>query len=88
MEATESQPKGFKVFNIGHDEALTVDQSLSYICDELKSKPKLYTGGERGWVGDGPESIGLQDQRIGLALQTKFGQAARYRSLFADKFFV
>ncbi len=46
---------GFNVFNIGHDDALTVNRSLSYILDELKLKPELeYSGGERGWIGDSP----------------------------------
>ncbi len=53
--AIESQPKGHNVYNIGHDDALIVDQSVGYICDALKIKPRLtYTGGTRGWVGDSP----------------------------------
>lgn len=53
--AIDSQPQGYKVFNIGHDDALTVDRSVSYILDELKLKPELqYSGGERGWIGDSP----------------------------------
>ncbi len=51
----DAEPKGFQVFNIGHDDALTVDRSVSYIVDELKISPKYnYTGGERGWIGDSP----------------------------------
>ncbi len=51
----ESTPKSFQVFNIGHEDALTVDRSISYIVDELKVKPQyIYTGGERGWIGDSP----------------------------------
>ena len=51
----ESKPQGFQVFNIGHDEALTVDTSISYIVRELGIKPEMkYSGGERGWVGDSP----------------------------------
>jgi UDP-glucose 4-epimerase len=50
-----SEPKGFNVLNIGHDDALTVDRSISYIVDELKLKPIIeYSGGERGWIGDSP----------------------------------
>jgi UDP-glucose 4-epimerase len=50
-----SKPQGYHVYNIGHDDALTVDRSVSYIVDELKLKPEFkYTGGERGWVGDSP----------------------------------
>jgi len=51
----KSQPKSFQVFNIGHDDALTVDTSISYIVRELGVQPSLnYSGGERGWVGDSP----------------------------------
>lgn len=47
--------KPYNVFNIGHDDALTVDQSISYIVGKLNLKPKIvYSGGERGWVGDSP----------------------------------
>jgi UDP-glucose 4-epimerase len=45
----------FDVYNIGHDDALTVNQSIGYICGHLGLKPALsYAGGERGWVGDSP----------------------------------
>ncbi len=45
----------FKIYNIGHDDALIVDQSVSYITERLKMNPKIiHTGGERGWVGDSP----------------------------------
>lgn len=54
-KAIESNPKGHNVYNIGHDDALVVDQSVGYICDELKIRPRFtYTGGERGWIGDSP----------------------------------
>ncbi len=60
----ESEPKKFQVFNIGHDDALTVDRSISYIVDELKIKPQYnYTGGERGWIGDSPR-IQLECSRL------------------------
>ncbi|MBX9767403.1 MAG: NAD-dependent epimerase/dehydratase family protein [Bdellovibrionales bacterium] len=50
-----SQPKGFKVLNIGHDDALTVNRSIGYISKHMGVEPKLnYTGGERGWIGDSP----------------------------------
>lgn len=51
----ELKPQGFKVLNIGHDDALTVNRSIGYISKFMKLDPKLdYTGGERGWVGDSP----------------------------------
>ena len=46
---------GYNVFNIGHEDALTVNRSIGYILDELKLEPEReYTGGERGWIGDSP----------------------------------
>jgi UDP-glucose 4-epimerase len=43
------------IFNLGTDELCTVDQSLGWICDELGVSPRrVYTGGDRGWVGDSP----------------------------------
>jgi len=43
------------IFNLGTDEHCSVDQSLSWICDELGVNPeRVYTGGERGWIGDNP----------------------------------
>lgn len=51
----EKNNPGFQVYNIGHDEALTVDTSIGYITSELKLNPaRQYTGGERGWIGDSP----------------------------------
>jgi UDP-glucose 4-epimerase len=53
--AIEAKPQGFQVFNIGHDDALMVDQSIGYITRELRIEPRLeHTGGERGWIGDSP----------------------------------
>jgi UDP-glucose 4-epimerase len=53
--AIESRPQKLNILNIGHNDALTVDRSISYIVDELKLTPTLkYSGGERGWVGDSP----------------------------------
>jgi UDP-glucose 4-epimerase len=43
------------IFNLGTDEFCTVDDSLDWICAELGLKPRrVYTGGDRGWVGDSP----------------------------------
>jgi UDP-glucose 4-epimerase len=43
------------VFNLGTDEYVVVDDSLSYICEALGVSPtRHYAGGERGWVGDSP----------------------------------
>lgn len=51
----KSSPSGYNVFNIGHDDALTVDRSICYITSELGISPLLnYSGGTRGWIGDSP----------------------------------
>jgi UDP-glucose 4-epimerase len=43
------------IFNLGSNEFCTVDESLAWICAELGLTPRrVYTGGERGWVGDSP----------------------------------
>lgn len=41
------------IFNIGHEEVLTIDQIVDIIFDELAVRPKKkYLGGKRGWKGD------------------------------------
>lgn len=41
------------IFNIGHDEILTVDQIVNIIMKATNYKlPKFYKGGDRGWTGD------------------------------------
>ncbi len=43
------------IFNLGTNEYCTVDDSINWICGHLDVSPKrVYTGGERGWVGDSP----------------------------------
>ena len=43
------------IFNLGTDEYCEVDSSLGWICAELGVDPeRIYTGGERGWIGDSP----------------------------------
>jgi UDP-glucose 4-epimerase len=45
----------YNVLNLGTDEYCTVDDSLGWICGHLGLNPKrVYTGGERGWIGDSP----------------------------------
>lgn len=44
---------GVNIFNIGHDEVITVDDIADSILNSLKVKiPKRYLGGKRGWKGD------------------------------------
>lgn len=53
--ALEKADQPVNLFNVGADEYCTVDDSLSWICQELGVTPRRrYTGGERGWIGDSP----------------------------------
>jgi len=43
------------IFNLGTDEYCQVDDSINWICHYLNRIPeRIYTGGERGWIGDNP----------------------------------
>ena len=43
------------IYNLGTDEYALVDNSIQWICEEMKISPKVsYSGGNRGWVGDSP----------------------------------
>ncbi len=53
--AIEKADRPYNVLNLGTDEYCTVDDSLGWICGHLGLSPKrVYTGGERGWIGDNP----------------------------------
>lgn len=43
------------IFNLGTDEYCEVNQSIKWICDYLKISPEImYSGGNKGWIGDNP----------------------------------
>ncbi len=43
------------IFNLGLDSYCEVNDSIKWICDDLQVNPKLiYSGGDKGWVGDNP----------------------------------
>ncbi len=43
------------IFNLGVDDYCCVNDSIDWITRELGCVPeRLYTGGERGWIGDNP----------------------------------
>jgi UDP-glucose 4-epimerase len=45
----------FEVYHLGVPEYCRVEQSASWISDELGLTPKFeFSGGERGWIGDNP----------------------------------
>jgi UDP-glucose 4-epimerase len=53
-----------EVFNLGTPEYVQVNDSIRFICQALKLKPRLeYTGGARGWIGDNP-FIFLETKKI------------------------
>jgi len=43
------------IFNLGTDEYCEVNDSIGWITEHLRVSPRLvYTGGDRGWIGDSP----------------------------------
>jgi UDP-glucose 4-epimerase len=43
------------IYNLGTDEYCEVNDSVDWICQHLDVNPKrIYSGGERGWIGDNP----------------------------------
>jgi UDP-glucose 4-epimerase len=47
--------KKVNIINLGTNEYCRVNDSISWINQYLGLKPKIiYTGGERGWIGDNP----------------------------------
>lgn len=43
------------IFNLGRDEYCQVDDSIGWICEYLGLSPQIiYSGGDRGWIGDNP----------------------------------
>lgn len=67
---TQSHDK-VNIFNLGTDEYCEVNDSITWLCKHLNLTPKIiYTGGERGWIGDNP-FIWLSCEKI-----QKFGWSA------------
>jgi len=62
------------IFNLGVDDTCVVNDSIGWICDALDVQPELvYSGGERGWIGDNPV-IFLDTTKIrALGWQPKVG---------------
>lgn len=54
-ETARNARHSFDVFNLGHTDWIEIRQSIRWICQRLGVSPELlFTGGERGWVGDSP----------------------------------
>jgi UDP-glucose 4-epimerase len=62
------------IFNLGVDDYVEVNDSIGWISDELGVKPELvYSGGDRGWIGDNP-FIFLETKKIqSLGWKPKLG---------------
>jgi UDP-glucose 4-epimerase len=55
MLARLTEEPRFEVFNLGVDGYCTVRESCTWICERAGLTPEvMYTGGDRGWVGDNP----------------------------------
>jgi UDP-glucose 4-epimerase len=53
--ALENARRSVNIFNLGADEYCQVNDSIGWITEHLKLKPRLkYSGGDRGWIGDSP----------------------------------
>lgn len=62
--AVEKGQDKVNIFNLGTDDYCEVNDSITWITDHLRLRPKIiYTGGKRGWLGDSP-FIFLDCQRI------------------------
>jgi UDP-glucose 4-epimerase len=60
----ELQQGAVRVYNLGTDETIVVDDSIATIAGHLGVEPELeYAGGTRGWLGDSP-LIHLDCRRI------------------------
>lgn len=55
LMAFETVRGGVNIFNVGHDDTLTVRESADVICASLGLAPQReYGTADRGWVGDSP----------------------------------
>jgi len=53
--ALEKADEEVNIFNLGTDEYCQVNESISWITEELGLSPnRVYSGGDRGWIGDNP----------------------------------
>jgi UDP-glucose 4-epimerase len=53
--AIEKAPDRVNIFNLGTDEYCEVNDSVGWLCDYLGVSPRrIYSGGDRGWIGDNP----------------------------------
>jgi UDP-glucose 4-epimerase len=54
----ERSTEAVNILNIGHEDWLSVTESVRIVCQALGVTPQLhFTGGDRGWVGDSPKIL-------------------------------
>lgn len=56
LTGIQSGPDAKNIFNLGHDQFITVNELVAVVLDELALREVRldYAGGKRGWVGDSP----------------------------------
>lgn len=55
LTAIEKVQKKVNIYNLGTEEYCEVNDSVDWICKHLGVNPRrIYSGGERGWIGDSP----------------------------------
>ena len=51
----ENAQANINIYNLGTNEYCEVNDSVGWICEHLRLNPRrIYSGGERGWIGDNP----------------------------------
>jgi UDP-glucose 4-epimerase len=62
--ATARPDEAYTVYNLGIDDSCVLDDSIGWICERLGVSPqRIYSGGDRGWIGDNP-TIMLETTKI------------------------
>jgi len=55
LSAWAQQDTKYEVYNLGTDEFCELNNSIDWICNCLSVQPeRIYSGGDRGWIGDNP----------------------------------
>ncbi len=55
LSVIERAQEKVNIYNLGTNEYCEVNDSIAWICEHLGVNPRrIYSGGERGWIGDNP----------------------------------
>jgi UDP-glucose 4-epimerase len=53
--ALDRTQANYEVYNLGTEDSCQVNDSIGWICERLGVDPeRVYSGGDRGWIGDNP----------------------------------